>query len=402
MKLRTLFLAAATLCMLSPVSFASNRRKKKEEKPEYKFEIVVENPITSVKDQASSGTCWCYSGIGFLESEIIKAGGPSLDLSEMYIVSNSFKERAVKYVRMYGIFNYSEGSSCGDVLNVWKNHGIVPQTEMEGLNYGESRNKFSELSKTSKAFLDVIAKKPNRRLSTAWKTAFNGIIDAYLGVAPETFTYEGKEYTPKSFAESLNINMDDYVSITSFTHHPFYTSYSIQVPDNWRNDISYNVPIKDMMAIMDNALNNGYTICWGADVSERGFSRNGVGVIPDTDKIKDIEESGSDEARWIGVSKKKINAPYLSMPCPELTITQEMRQEAYDRQETTDDHGMQIYGIAKDQNGTKYYLVKNSWNTAGKYKGIWYVSEAFVEYKTMNFIVNKNAIPTTIKEKLGL
>ena len=370
----------------------------------YKFTVVKENPITPIKNQASSGTCWSYSSISFLESEAIKKGAPKdIDLAEMFPVWHGYSDKAEKYVRLDGFLNFAQGSSFGDVLYTLKHYGMLPQKELEGLNYGEPLNKHAEMEAAMKAYVNVIKTKPNRTLSTAWHKGLEGILEAYLGEIPETFTYEGKQYTPQSFAKDyLKLNADDYVSITSFTHHPFYSQFAIEVPDNWRWDLSYNLPLDEMMQIFDYAIENGYTVAWASDVSEAGFNRQGLGIVPDVEGNR--KEAGSDEARWIGVSAEQQNAILNNQNAPgkELKITQEMRQIGYDNKTTTDDHGMHIFGIAKDQNGTKYYMVKNSWGESGKYKGIWYVSEAFVQYKTMNIVVNKNALPAAIRQKMGL
>lgn len=370
----------------------------------YKFTVVKENPITSIKNQASSGTCWAYSSISFLESEAIKKGAPKdIDLAEMFAVWHGYSDKAEKFVRLDGHLNFAQGSSFGDVLYTLKHYGMVPQKELEGLNYGEPLNKHAEMEGAMKAYLDVIKTKPNRTLSTAWHKGLEGILEAYLGELPETFTYAGKQYTPQSFAKDfLKLNADDYVSITSFTHHPFYSQFAIEVPDNWRWDLSYNLPLDEMMQIFDYAIENGYTVAWASDVSEAGFNRQGLGIVPDVEGNR--KEAGSDEAHWIGKSPEEQNAILNNTNAPgkELKITQELRQIGYDNKTTTDDHGMHIYGIAKDQNGTKYYMVKNSWGESGKYKGLWYVSEAFVQYKTLNIVVNKNAIPAAIRQKMGL
>ena len=229
----------------------------------------------------------------------------------------------------------------------------------------------------------------------------SSIYDTYLGECPKEFTYKGKTYTPRTFADQvLGLNMDDYVSLTSFSHHPFYKPFIIEVEDNWRNAPGYNLPLDEFMEVMDSAVRNGYTFAWGADVSEAGFSRNGIAVCPDMEKGADL--AGSDMARWLGMSKTDKVKEMTSKPMPEMTITQEMRQTAFDNWETTDDHGMMIYGLAKDQTGKEYFMVKNSWGTSGKYKGIWYVSKAFVAYKTMNILIHKDAIPAAIAKKLGL
>lgn len=384
------------------LSSVSAKDKKKTEDEGYVFTTVKELKITPVKNQNRTGTCWCFSTLGFLESELLRMGKGEYDLSEMFIVSKNYKDKAEKFVRLHGELNYAQGGSFEDVLQAWKDYGIVPESVMNGLQYGEDMHVHNELESASRAYLDQIIKNPNRKLSTAWKKGFDGIIDAYLGTAPEKFTYNGKEYTPKSFAAELGINPDDYVSLTSYTHHPFYSEFAIEVQDNWRWATSYNLPIDELMQVFENAINTGYTIAWGADVSEKGFTRNGIGVIPD---IESMERSGSDQDRWLGLSTSEKDAEIKKMmekPCKELEITQEMRQEAYDNYETTDDHGMQIYGIAKDQTGKKFYMIKNSWGTDNKYKGTWYISENFVKYKTMNIVVHKDALPQAIKDKLHI
>ena len=392
----------SSLMLAFALSSVSAKDKKKTEDEGYVFTTVKELKITPVKNQNRTGTCWCFSTLGFLESELLRMGKGEYDLSEMFIVSKNYKDKAEKFVRLHGKLNYAQGGSFEDVLQAWKEYGIVPESVMNGLQYGEDMHVHNELESASRAYLDEIIKNPNRKLSTAWKKGFDGIIDAYLGTAPEKFTYNGKEYTPKSFAAELGINPDDYVSLTSYTHHPFYTEFPIEVEDNWRWADSYNLPIDELMQVFDNAINTGYTIAWGSDVSEKGFTRNGIGVIPD---IESMERSGSDQDRWLGLSTSEKDAEIKKMmekPCKELEITQEMRQQAYDNYETTDDHGMQIYGIAKDQTGKKFYMIKNSWGTDNKYKGTWYISENFVKYKTMNIVVHKDALPQAIKDKLHI
>lgn len=368
----------------------------------YQFTTVKEVKISPVKNQNRTGTCWCFSGLGFLESELLRMGKGEYDLSEMFIVNHSYKDKADKYVRLHGYLNFAQGGSFGDVLYAAKHYGLVPESVMNGLNYGENMHVHGEMESAAANYLEAIIKNPNRKLSTAWKKGFDGIIDAYLGELPEKFTYNGKEYTPKSFAEELGLNMDDYVSLTSFTHHPFYSAFPIEVQDNWRWDLSYNLPIDELMQVFDNAINNGYSVAWASDVSEKGFSRNGVAVAAD---IESMERSGSDQDRWLGLSQTQKDQEIKKMlekPCQEIKVTQELRQEEYDNYKTTDDHGMLIYGIAKDQTGKKFYMVKNSWGTDSKYKGTWYASETFVAFKTMNIVVHKNAIPKEIRAKLGI
>lgn len=357
---------ALTLCSI--LSYARDKGSKKEP---YKFEIIIENPITTIKNQASSGTCWCFSGISFFESEIMRATGVECDLSEMFVVSNAYYDKALKYVRMHGHLNFGPGSSFSDVLAVLETYGIVPESEMVGLDYGTTRHVHFEMDEILKSIVAALIKKPNQKLSKAWKTGFRDMTAAYLGKIPLTFKVNEKEYTPKSYMGSLGIDLANYVDISSWTHHPFYEKMVIEVPDNWRGQTAYNVPLDDMIAIIDNAIDNGYTVAWASDVSEDGFTGAGIAVVPDVAKTV----QGSDEARWIGSSKVNDQPLYAQTPCPELEITQELRQEGFDDYSTTDDHGMHIYGKAKDQNGTEYYMVKNSWGNAGPYNGIWYVSK---------------------------
>ena len=388
----TISLAAALLAM--PI-FAQEAPKA----PEYEFTTVKENPITSIKNQYRSGTCWCFSALSFVESEILRTKGYELDLSEMFVVGKSYRDRAVKYVRLDGHLNFAAGSSFGDVLHVINDYGIVPQDAMPGFNYGTELPEHNELDAVLKGYVDAVKKNPNRKLSTAWLRGFDGIVEAYFGEYPETFTVDGAEYTPESFREHIGFNYDDYVNITSFTHHPFYEPFVIEVCDNWRWDSAYNLPMDEMMEVMYNAIDKGYTIAWGSDVSEKGFTRDGLAVMPVEEKKA---AAGSDQERWVGKAAEAEKEEVKADLPQEMTITQEMRQDGYDRKTTTDDHGMHIYGVAKDQNGTKYFMVKNSWGETGKYKGVWYASDSFVRYKTMNIVVHKDALPKHIAKKLGI
>lgn len=368
------------------------------------FTTVKENKITSIKDQNKSGTCWCYSTLAYIESEILKKTGKEYDLGEMFVVNKTYMDRAKAAVRMHGDISYSEGGSAYDPIYCAQNYGLCPETAMPlpGTLYGDTLADFGELTKVTTAYVNAISKSEMKKLSPVWQTGFQAILDSYLGKCPEKFTYQGKQYTPQSFASSLGLDWDDYVSITSYTHHPFWKPFIVEVQDNWRWAESYNVPLDCLTRIIDNAINEGYTIAWGSDVTETGFTRSGLGIMLDEKKTREM--AGTDADHWFKLDKKeqKDKIDSLGVKAPELTVTQEMRQKAYDNWETTDDHGMQIYGIAKDQNGKEYYMVKNSWGNYGKYKGIWYVTKAFVAYKTMDFMVNKNAIPKDIRKKLGI
>ncbi|MBO5350415.1 MAG: aminopeptidase [Alistipes sp.] len=371
----------------------------------YQFTDVKVIETTPVKNQNRSGTCWCYSTMTFLEAEILRAGGEAVHLSEMFAVRHAYMKKAEMYVRMHGHLNFAEGGAAHDVTEVIKEYGIVPNEVYTGMNYGTELADFHEITPVMTAYLDAVIKAGDtsrRPLTTAWKRGFNAILDEYFGELPETFVWKGKEYTPKSFAESLPIDMDDYIDLSSFTHHPFYEQFVLEVPDNWMWGQVYNLPMEEMMRVVDHALENGYTLAWGTDVSEKGFSRTkAIGVIPETDPKS---MSGTEAERWGSLTAKEREAALYSFekPTKEREITQEMRQEAFDNYETTDDHGMVIVGTAKDQNGTIYYKVQNSWDTVKPYDGFWYFSKPFVAYKTTDLMVNKKALPKDIAKKLGL
>ena len=392
--------------LLAAMAFAGICVNAQEQNKEgFEFTVVKENPITSIKNQNRAGTCWCYSSLAFIESELIRMGKGEFDLSEMYIVHNTYLDRADKAVRTHGDASFSQGGSFYDVIYGMEHFGLVPEAEMRpGVMYGETLSNHNELSAVSDAVVAAIAKGKQRKLQTdtdgqpLWKKAVAAIHDIYLGVRPEKFTYEGKEYTPASFYESTGLNASDYVSLTSYTHHPFYSSFVLEIQDNWRWAESYNLPIDELMEVFENAIMEGYTIAWGSDVSEDGFTGSGVAVLPDAEKAQEL--SGSDMAHWLKLSPAQKQL--TTKPQPQKWCTQEERQVAYDNWETTDDHGMQIYGIAKDQMGNRYYMVKNSWGKSGKYDGIWYASKAFVRYKTMNILVHKDALPKAIAKKLGI
>ncbi len=391
-----------TCSMVLFASFSAMYGQEGQEEEGYQFTTVKEVKITPVKNQNRTGTCWSFSGVGLIEAELLRTGKGEYNLSEMFIANHSYKDKADKFVRLHGKLNFAQGGSFADVIYVFKHYGAVPGELYKGLEYGQDNHVHGELAEVATAYVNAVIKNRDKKLSTAWKKGFDGVIDTYLGKLPETFTYQGKQYTPKSFGESLGLNFDDYVSLTSYTHHPFYSQFPLEIEDNWRWAPSYNLPIHELMEVLDHAINNGYTIAWGSDVSEKGFTRNGIAVAAD---IEALESSGSDQARWVGLSQTERDAEVKKLvekPCKEIEVTQELRQQAYDNYQTTDDHGMLIYGIAKDQTGKKFYMVKNSWGTESKYKGHWYASEAYVAYKTMNIVLHKDALPKTIQSKLGI
>ena len=385
----------ATLGLLSLNTVA--QEPKKEEG--FVFSTVKENPITSIKNQNRSSTCWSFSSLAFLESELLRQGKGEYDLSEMFVVHHTMADRAERYVRLHGDNSFSPGGSFYDVVYCMNNYGLVPQEAMNGIMYGDTLPVHNELDAVAEAYVNAIAKGKLTKLTPVWMNGLNAIYDTYLGKCPEKFSYKGKEYTPLTFAKSLGLNADDYVSLTSYTHHPFYKKFAIEIQDNWRNAESWNLPIDEFMTVIENAVNNGYTVAWGSDVSEDGFTRDGIAVVPQMNRT---DLTGSDMARWTGLTMADKRKELTSKPMPEMDITQEMRQKAFNNWETTDDHGMLIYGMAKDQNGKEYYMVKNSWGTNNKYKGTWYASKAFVKYKTMNILVHKDALPKEIAKKLGV
>lgn len=399
MKKVLLTLAAAVL-VGQAVSAQTAPRVKTDD---YQFTTVKEIPVTSMKNQNRSGTCWCFSSLSFLESEVIKAKNLKAnaypDFSEMYIVRHSYHDRAMKYVRLNGFLNMAQGSGFGDVLEVIRTYGLMPQSAYSGMNYGYELPVQGELDAVLKGYLDAVIKNPNRKLTPVWPKGFDGILDAYLGELPETFVENGVTYTAESYRDAMGINPDDYVNISSYTHHPFYSQFAIEVEDNWRWGLCYNIPLDEFMAVIDNAVDNGYTVLWGGDVSEPGFTRDGLAILLDTEAKP---TTGSDQERWVGKAEDKPAAAAGKELPKELVVTQEIRQQMFDEKTSTDDHGMHLFGTAKDQNGTKYYLIKNSWGVTGAYDGVWYMSEEFVKGKTLNFVVNKKALPKDIAKKLGI
>jgi bleomycin hydrolase len=356
----------------------------------YEFTIIKDNGAASVKNQNKSGTCWCFSTQSFLESELMRMGKGNIPLSEMFVIHNMYIEKAINYVRYQGHAQFGEGGEPHDVIDAVRDFGIVPAGIYVGLPKGDSLPVMGEMDGVLKAMLDEVNKLPDGKLSPNWLAAYKGALDGYMGAVPTEFTYEGKTYTPQSYAKSLGINPDDYVEITSFTHHPFYSKFALEVPDNWAGGQVYNVPLDEFHQIADNAIQNGYTIEWGADVSEPGCSpsKNSLAIVPQMEIGRMTSPAAKDSI--------------FTYPVAQANITQEMRQQAFDNLSTTDDHGMQITGMAKDQTGDEFYIVKNSWGTTNYCKGYFYVSSQYFLYKTTSIMVNKNAIPTSIRKKLGI
>ncbi len=399
-----LTLVVGVVFVVSSVYAENNEESKKNKLKGLEFEDIKLLPATSVKDQHRTGTCWSFSGLSFLESELLRLDKPEVDLSEMFIVWYTYSEKAIKHVRLHGNLNFAAGGAFHDVTNMIRKFGIVPESVYDGLNYGEDKHVHGEMDKVLRQHVDAVVENKNRKLSTAWHESVECTLNSYLGEIPEKFEYQGNEYTPLSFArEFVGLNMDDYVEISSYSHHPFYEKFILEVPDNWSWDEMYNVPLNELQEIIDHSLDNGHTIAWAADVSEKGFmsSNKGVAVLPE---INIEEMSDAEILKWESLSDKEKESKIfkLDMPFKEKMVTQEMRQVAFDNFQTTDDHGMHIIGIATDQNGKIYYKVKNSWGDYNKYDGYFYASKPYVQYKTTCIMVHKDAIPKHIREKLKL
>lgn len=401
MRLKLLFTVLITAFAVSMLQ-AGNEGEGKKDEGGYVFEDEIVLPATPVKDQYRSGTCWAFSGLSFLESEMLRLGKPEADLSEMFVVWYAYSEKAKKHIRLHGNLNFSAGGAFHDVTNMISRYGIVPESVYDGLEYGEEKHVHGEMDNLLRNQVDAVVENKNRKLSTVWYDAVDATLDSYLGEVPQKFEYEGKQYTPQSFARDfVGLNMSDYVEITSYSHHPFYTRFILEVPDNWSWDELYNVPMEEMEQIMDYSLNNGFTVAWAADVSEKGFatSNKGIAVLPEAPSA---EMSDAEIARWEALPEKDKEKELYEFEkrVKELDVTQEMRQAAFDNYQTTDDHGMHIVGTAKDQEGNVYYKVKNSWGDYNRFKGYFYASKPYVRYKTMSIMVHKDGIPPNIREKL--
>lgn len=377
---------------------------KNAEGSEYQLTKIAHLDATPVQSQGYTGTCWSFSALSFFESELMRKGNKNPDLlSEMYVVRKAYESKATKYIRMDGKVNFSEGGAFHDIPYVIKNYGIVPLDVYQGLNYGSESHDHSELFEVLNGAMQGLLghmKNSGDELSTAWMSAMTGILDAYLGKDIKEFEYKGKKYTPHSYAKAIGLNMDEYVSLTSFTNHAMYQRCLLEIPDNWAWGESYNVGLNELFEACEYALKNGYTLAWGADVSEKGFSfKNGLALVPEDPST--IEVAGRDNKNFSNAGADKISNAFVT-PVKELAITPELRQKGYDNKTTTDDHGMHIVGIYKDQNGTKYLLVKNSWGTGNYPKGYLYVSENYFKYKTINIYLHKDGVMPALKKKLSL
>jgi len=377
--------------------------KKKPETKGYQFKILCEVPTTKVKDQYRTGTCWSFSALAFFETELIRMGKGEYDLSEMYMVRQSYLEKANRFVRFHGKTNFGNGGIIHDVLYTIKNYGIVPESTYPGINYAENKHVHAEMDALLSSYVNTVIQNNNKKLSPVWMKGFEGVLDAYLGKFSQEFEVDGKLYTPITYADSLGINPYDYVVLGSYTHHPFYENFVIEIPDNWLRGTIYNIPLDEMMEVINNALKSGYSVGWGADVSEKGFSwKNGVAIVPNDEKP---ELDNLEQAKWekMTATEKEALLYKFDEPIKEKEITQEFRQQQFDNYLTTDDHGMLFTGIAEDQNGNIFYKVKNSWSELGNsYNGYFFASKAFVELKTINIWIHKDALPNIIKEKLRI
>ena len=386
--IRTQIMIALCLGLTMVISAQADIRKNKEDGG-YEFRLIKEIQTNPVKDQHRSGTCWSFSALSFIEAELARMDKPMVDLSEMFIVWNAYLEKAKKYVRLHGSLNFGPGGAFHDVVNMIKKYGIVPNSAYDGNNIDEDKIMHGEMDAVLEGLIKGVIKNKNGQLTNQWENAFKAVLDAYMGPVPETFEYEDKEYNPKSFAKFLNIEPENYITLSSYTHHPFYESFIMEVPDNWAWDKVYNVTIADLESIINNALVNDFSVAWASDVSEKGFSfKNGVAIVP--------------QKNWSDMTKEERDSVF-NQPIEEKNITQELRQKAFDNYRTTDDHGMHITGYAQDQNGKRYYLVKNSWgDDSNDCGGYFYASKAFVLYKTMDIMVHKDAIPENIRKALKI
>lgn len=387
MRLRQLVLIFFAVILFQYLTNAQGKKKKDV----YEFEMVKEIKTTPVKNQASTGTCWSFATTSFVETELIRMGKGEHILSPIFNVYHSYLPKAVNYVRYSGSANFGMGGQAHDVMKIIKQYGFIPEEVYSGMNIDDDKHNHAEMDGVLKAIAEAITKARGGKITPRWQEVFESTVDIYLGTIPKEFSYRGKTYTPKNFVDSLGFNADDFVEITSYTHHPFFTKFDLEIPDNWSKDQYYNIPIDDLMKIIDNSIMNGYSVAWDGDTSEKYFDRKkGIAFVPITEDAAAAEET-----------KKEDDDE--GKPEAEKLVTQKMRQESFDNHTTTDDHLMHLTGIAKDQNGTKYYYTKNSWGTKDKkYGGYWYMSEQYVRLKTIAIMIHKDAIPSELKTKMGL
>lgn len=356
---------------------------------EYVFTVVKNNEATDVQNQNMTGTCWSFSSLSFLESELIRMGkGKDFNLSEMYAAKKAYSWKADKFIRMHGKTNFGEGGGFPDALSVFKKYGAIPEEVFSGKKDPSAPHNHGLLETTLRNMLLPAAAPETQHIDFQFlHNSIDAVCDEYLGKSPEKFTYKGKEYTPKTYAEATGINPDDYVFLTSFTHHPFYSKFVLEVPDNWNWELMYNLPLNEFQEVLSSAITNGYTWAWAADVSEKGFMfGEGIAIVSD-----------------VPLNTPEDKAKAGKNPVPQTKITQEMRQKAFDNYETQDDHGMHAVGMVKDQNGTVYYLIKNSWGKDNNQcDGYLYASESYVLYKTTSVMLHKKALPPAIAKKLGI
>lgn len=394
-SLKGLIAAALLAVAMQPVAaqdYLVNSLKNNQSansKEAFKFTDVINLENTPVKNQGSSGTCWSYAANSFLESEMVRMGKQPIEISQVYTARNAYVEKGKNYVRMHGAITLGDGGSLHDVINMYRKYGALPQSVYTGLNYGTANNKFAEMQAMAQGVLEAAVKNPNGELSPNWIKAYTAVLDTYLGDVPQSFDYKGKKYTPQTFAkEVVGINPDDYVELSSFKEYPYYSKFVLMVPDNWSLDQVYNVKLNELTEVIDNALKKGYTVGWAGDVSEKGFSwKNGVAYIP----AKNFADMSAEEKESL-----------FAGPKPELEITEDMRQAAFDNFQTQDDHGMHIVGLTKDQNGKEYYIIKNSWGATNDYKGYMYMSKNFVKYKTTAILLHKGGVPGALAKKLDI
>lgn len=368
----------------------------------YRFTIEKELSTSPMKDQQRTGTCWSYATTSFLETELIRMGKPEVILSPMFFVRHAYSDRVDRYVRFQGTNNFGQGGQAHNVLDVIRKHGVVPEKSYSGKNYGEENHVHSELTAVITGMVNAVIKNHNRKLSAAWRPSIEAVLDEYLGETPKEFSYNGETFTPQSFAQWLGINPDDYIELTSYSHHPFYEPIVLEIPDNWAHKSYYNLPIDALMEVINNAVKNGYSVTWDGDVSEKGFVHGkGLAVLPN---VKVEEMSDSEQARWADVPTDEITDAIFNFNeiVPEISVTQEMRQESFDNYVTTDDHLMHIVGTSKDQNGNLYYLTKNSWGISNIYDGYLHMSVPYVMKKTVAIMVHKDALPRATAKRLGL